>query len=76
METKVEGDGKSTKEGDDADRNRREGQDPPDPANTRAVADKLLGKLPEFNPEWTPEVQTKWFDALSRMTDMLAGENE
>ncbi len=57
-------------------RSESEEQHPPDPAIIQVVADKLLGKLPEFNPEWTPEVQTKWFEALSRMTDMLGGENE
>ena len=57
-------------------RSESEEQHPPDPAITQVVADKLLGKLPEFNPEWTPEVQTKWFEALSRMTDMLGGKNE
>ena len=57
-------------------RSESEEQHPPDSAITQVVADKLLGKLPDFDPEWAPEVQTKWFEALSRMADMLGGENE
>lgn len=35
------------------------------------VAEMLLAKLPEFNPEWSAEVQTKWFDAFTRLQESL-----
>ena len=27
----------------------------------------LMAKFPEFNPEWTPEVQAKWFEAFDAL---------
>ena len=29
-----------------------------------------LAKLPEFKPEWPPEVQKSWFEALARLCAM------
>jgi hypothetical protein len=27
-------------------------------------------KMPDFNPEWEPEVQNRWFEMLKRLTAM------
>lgn len=36
-----------------------------------SIADKLLAKYPDFNPEWSPEVQQKWFDGIAKLQDSL-----
>jgi len=40
-------------------------------SNDRFLLDKLIGKFPEFNPEWTPEVQAKWFDGIQHFREDL-----
>jgi hypothetical protein len=47
------------------------GNKPADPAP--AVTDPLLAKFPAFDPAWTPEIQTKWFDAFEKLMKMKGG---
>ena len=42
---------------------------PPPPAKTTANA--LMDKFPAFDPSWSPEIQTKWFEAFAKMQDMV-----
>jgi hypothetical protein len=41
------------------------------PVNTRASLpnwqELALSKLPEFDPAWTPEIKSKWFDTFDRL---------
>jgi hypothetical protein len=36
--------------------------------NSRAWQELALSKLPEFDPTWSLEVKSKWFDAFNRLT--------
>lgn len=36
----------------------------------KEIIQMRMSKLPEFNPEWTPEVQKAWFDALTRISSI------
>jgi hypothetical protein len=33
--------------------------------------EKLLAKFPEFDPSWTPELQSKWFEGFDRFLKMV-----
>lgn len=35
------------------------------------MVDKLLAKFPDFNPEWSAEVQAKWFEGFAKLQDQL-----
>lgn len=37
--------------------------------NHSSIKEKLVDKFPEFNPEWSAEVQAKWFEGFSRLMD-------
>lgn len=39
--------------------------------NSRAWQELALSKLPEFDPTWSLEVKSKWFDAFNRLTKGL-----
>jgi hypothetical protein len=43
---------------------------PPNPGG-EGLAKKFLDKFPEFNPDWSAEVQQKWFDGLAKLQDTL-----
>jgi hypothetical protein len=47
---------------------------PPVPGNG-TVVEKLLEKFPAFNPEWSAEVQEKWFDAFGKLQEQLQPSN-
>lgn len=34
----------------------------------------LLDKIPVFDPQWEPEVQKSWMEALIKITEILKGE--
>jgi len=36
----------------------------------------LLSKFPDFNPEWSPEVQSKWFDGFDKLMDRIKKKQE
>ena len=38
-----------------------------EPASQKSKFEVLMEKFPAFNPEWSPEVQAKWFDAFERI---------
>lgn len=46
------------------------------PPAIHAFAKDVLGKIPEFDPSWPAEVQTKWFDALQRAMALTTGSKE
>lgn len=46
----------------------------PKGAESDALIQALMAKFPEFNPEWTPEVQAKWFEAFESLRDRLKGD--
>jgi hypothetical protein len=48
-------------------------QSKPELLPPRSMAEQLLAKFPEFNPDWTPELQAKWFDGYQKL---LAMENK
>lgn len=35
------------------------------------ILDKLLDKFPDFDPSWSAEVQSKWFEGFGRLQDQL-----
>ena len=39
----------------------------PRTADQNEWTDRLLSKFPEFDPEWSPEIQLKWFEAFDRL---------
>jgi len=39
--------------------------------NSRSWQEVVLAKLPEFDPTWSPEVKSKWFDAFDRLTKWM-----
>jgi hypothetical protein len=48
-------------------------KDPVNPTNPggESLAQKFLDKFPEFNPDWSAEVQQKWFDGLAKLQDTI-----
>lgn len=36
----------------------------------KEIIQMRISKLPEFNPEWTPEAQKAWFEALDRVSSI------
>jgi hypothetical protein len=36
------------------------------------VAELILSKYPDFDPSWTPEVQAKWLDGMTKLYEGLA----
>ncbi|MBG0802969.1 DUF5343 domain-containing protein [Methylocystis sp. H4A] len=36
----------------------------------RGVASQLLAKFPEFDPNWSPEIQSKWFEGYQKLLAM------
>lgn len=36
------------------------------------IAEKLLEKIPEFNPNWTERERDNWFNGIERLTAMMA----
>ena len=43
----------------------------PGPATRTALNDKLLEKLPAFDPEWSDEVKLKWFESFDRLNQQI-----
>lgn len=41
---------------------------------TSGITDKLLEKMPAFDPTWEAEAQTAWFKAIERITGMVSEE--
>ncbi len=45
-----------------------------EPIAPKSRFEVLMEKFPAFNPEWSAEVQAKWFDAFERIQKTAAGE--
>lgn len=53
--------------------------EPKPPAEERIeepVADPWLSKYPDFNPEWSPEIQKNWFEGFARLMELRRGGKE
>ena len=44
---------------------------PPPLPQQDSAASMLMKKFPDFDPTWTSEIQTKWFEAFEKMQSML-----
>lgn len=40
-----------------------------DQGGSAELVEKLLGKFPEFDPKWSPEIQKQWFEGFQRFMD-------
>lgn len=58
------------------------GREVPQPTETPAARhnngagageDPILAKFPAFDPAWSPEIQTKWFDAFEKLMKLKGG---
>ena len=36
------------------------------------IVERILDKYPEFDPNWNPEVQSKWMDGMIKLYDNLS----
>jgi hypothetical protein len=43
-------------------------------ASQERLIQAFVAKLPEFNPEWQPQTQNQWFEALTRLMTLANGE--
>ncbi len=48
----------------------RENPPPPAPKHQGDMASQLLAKFPEFDPNWPPEIQFKWFEGYQKLLAM------
>lgn len=44
---------------------------PAPPPKAESVASMLMKKFPDFDPQWSEDMQAKWFAAFSKMQEML-----
>lgn len=51
---------------------------PPSPPGPPAsdVVTQLLGKFPEFDPEWPDEIKAKWFDGFDKFMSGIKGKGD
>lgn len=43
----------------------------PAPATGLSIAEMVLNKYPEFDPNWDPATQQKWFDGMTKLMESL-----
>jgi hypothetical protein len=55
-------------------------EEPPAPSSTAAtqktMREMLLAKFPEFNPEWSDDIQAKWFAGFEKLMKSTGEDQE